>query len=193
MPAAPRAQTAPLVLDSSCWLEFFADTPHAEQFAAAIEAVESLIVPVLTVVEVVKKLTREAGDETAAAALGLMQRGRVVPIDLTLALAERGPRRARGNQPQPAAAPAAALAPPLPVPAPVRPGSAAEPPVVSALVDSGPLLALFNASDHWHGRVLAWLAAHPETRLVSTWPVLTEVCALLARRIHNEAALDFLR
>ena len=87
MPAAPRAQTAPLVLDSSCWLEFFADTPQAEQFAAAIEAVESLIVPVLTVVEVVKKLTREAGDETAAAALGLMQRGRVVPIDLTLTLA----------------------------------------------------------------------------------------------------------
>ena len=86
MPAAPRAQTAPLVLDSSCWLEFFADTPQAEQFAAATEAVESLIVPVLTVVEVVKKLTREAGDETAAAALGLMQRGRVVPIDLTLAL-----------------------------------------------------------------------------------------------------------
>ena len=86
LPAAPRAQTAPLVLDSSCWLEFFADTPQAEQFAAAIEAVESLIVPVLTVVEVVKKLTREAGDETAAAALGLMQRGRVVPIDLTLAL-----------------------------------------------------------------------------------------------------------
>ena len=87
LPAAPRAQTAPLVLDSSCWLEFFADTPQAEQFAAAIEAVESLIVPVLTVVEVVKKLTREAGDETAAAALGLMQRGRVVPIDLTLTLA----------------------------------------------------------------------------------------------------------
>ena len=86
LPAAPRAQAAPLVLDSSCWLEFFADTPQAEQFAAAIEAVESLIVPVLTVYEVVKKLTREAGDETAAAALGLMQRGRVVPIDLDLAL-----------------------------------------------------------------------------------------------------------
>jgi len=79
------------------------------------------------------------------------------------------------------------------VAAPCRPGPAAEPPVASALVDSGPLLALFNASDHWHARVLAWLAAHPETRLVSTWPVLTEVCALLARRIHNGAALDFLR
>ena len=44
------------------------------------------MVPVLTVYEVVKKLAREAGDETAALALSLMQRGRLVDIDLTLAL-----------------------------------------------------------------------------------------------------------
>ena len=60
------------------------------------------------------------------------------------------------------------------------------------LVDSGPLLALFNGADHWHARVVAWLQAHPALGLVSTWPVLTEVCALLARRVHNQAALDFL-
>jgi hypothetical protein len=60
------------------------------------------------------------------------------------------------------------------------------------LVDSGPLLALFNAADHWHAPVLTWLQAHPDVALVSTWPVLTEVCALLARRVHNQAALDFL-
>ena len=60
------------------------------------------------------------------------------------------------------------------------------------LIDSGPLLALFNASDAWHAPVLAWLKQHPNVALVSTWPVLTEVCALLARRVHNQAALDFL-
>ena len=60
------------------------------------------------------------------------------------------------------------------------------------LVDSGPLLALFNAADDWHARVAAWLQAHPDVALISTWPVLTEVCALLARRIRNAAALDFL-
>ena len=60
------------------------------------------------------------------------------------------------------------------------------------LVDSGPLLALFNGADHWHARVVAWLQAHPALALVSTWPVLTEVCALLAQRVHNHAALDFL-
>ncbi len=63
----------------------------------------------------------------------------------------------------------------------------------AVLVDSGPLIALFNASDAWHAPVLAWLQSHPEARLMSTWPVATEVCALLARRIHNDAALDFLR
>ena len=83
----PRAAEAVLVvLDSSCWLEYFADTDRADLFAPAIEAVETLIVPVLTVYEVVKKLVREAGDEVASAALSLMQRGRLVDIDLSLAL-----------------------------------------------------------------------------------------------------------
>ena len=63
----------------------------------------------------------------------------------------------------------------------------------TVLVDSGPLIALFNAADHWHARVLAWLQANPAAVLTSTWPVATEVCALLARRIHNHCALDFLR
>lgn len=66
-------------------------------------------------------------------------------------------------------------------------------PALDALIDSGPLLALFNRNDKWHAPCKAWLQMHPEVRLHSTWPVLTEVCALLARRIHNEAALDFLK
>ena len=66
-------------------MEFFADTPRADLFAAAIEDVDRLVVPVLTIYEVVKKLAREAGDETASAALSLMQPGQVVPVDLSLA------------------------------------------------------------------------------------------------------------
>lgn len=65
--------------------------------------------------------------------------------------------------------------------------------VRAAMVDSGPLLALFNRNDHWHARSVAWLKTNPQVALHSTWPVLTEVCALLARRIHNQAALDFLQ
>ena len=61
------------------------------------------------------------------------------------------------------------------------------------LVDSGPLIALFNAADRWHAPVLAWLQANPAATLLTTWPVATEVCALLARRSGNDCALDFLR
>ena len=49
------------------------------------------------------------------------------------------------------------------------------------LVDSGPLIALFNRGDRWHAPVLDWLRANPAARLLTTWPVATEVCALLAR------------
>jgi uncharacterized protein len=59
------------------------------------------------------------------------------------------------------------------------------------LVDSGPLIGLFNGGDRWHRPVLQWLQAHPQAQLLTTWPVATEVCALLARRVHKKAALDF--
>jgi predicted nucleic acid-binding protein len=77
---------ARLVLDSSCWLEYLADTPRADLFAPAVEAPERLVVPVLTVYEVVKKLMRESGDEAATAALALMQQSEVVEIGLPLAM-----------------------------------------------------------------------------------------------------------
>lgn len=67
------------------------------------------------------------------------------------------------------------------------------PEIKIVLIDSGPLLALFNKHDSWHDRVKIWLQLNPQAKLVTTWPVMTEVCAMLARRIHNEAALDFLR
>ena len=89
-PATRRGKAvaaASIVLDSSCWLEFFADTPRADLYASAIEQAEQLVVPVLTLYEVAKKLSREAGDDVASAALSLMQRGHVVPVDAPLALA----------------------------------------------------------------------------------------------------------
>lgn len=62
----------------------------------------------------------------------------------------------------------------------------------SVAADSGPLLALFCRTDAWNARVLAWVAANPDARLFTTWPVVTEVCALLSKRVSDAAALDFL-
>ena len=82
-----RALARPVVLDSSCWLEHFADSDRAALFAPALVAPAALIVPVITVYEVIKKISRELGDEIASQALSLMHQGRVVDLDLGLALA----------------------------------------------------------------------------------------------------------
>lgn len=72
---------------------------------------------------------------------------------------------------------------------------AAVPAVANRLVvgDSGPLLALFNRSNRWHSPVMQWLKTNPQASLLTIWPVLTEVCTLLARRLGNDSARDFLR
>jgi toxin FitB len=79
-PAATR-----VVLDSSCWLEFLMDTPRAALFADVLEDADALLVPVITVYEVIKKIVRELGDDIASSSLVLMQRSTVVNIDLALA------------------------------------------------------------------------------------------------------------
>jgi toxin FitB len=87
-PTSKAGRRAPqsMVLDSSCWLEFFADGPQAHLYAAALDHVEAVVVPVIVLYEVAKKLHREAGDEVAAAALALMHQAQVVPLDTALAL-----------------------------------------------------------------------------------------------------------
>lgn len=61
-----------------------------------------------------------------------------------------------------------------------------------AVADSGPLLALFDRDDAWHRPVLAFLESHPRLSLLTTWPVVTEVSALLGSRVGKAAELDFL-
>ena len=43
------------VVDSSGWLEYFADGTGASFFAAAIEDIDNLVVPVVSIYEVFKK------------------------------------------------------------------------------------------------------------------------------------------
>ncbi len=60
----------------------------------------------------------------------------------------------------------------------------------SALVDSGPLVALFDPSDNHHKKTLAFMGRFREG-LLTTWPVVTEVCHLL--KFSVDVQLNFLR
>ena len=74
------------VVDSSAWLEYFADGPNAGFFAPAIENVAALVVPTITLLEVFKRLYQQRGESAALMAVAQMQQGRVVELDATVAL-----------------------------------------------------------------------------------------------------------
>ena len=74
------------VVDSSGWLEYFTNSPNASAFAPAIEDLARLAVPSIVVLEVFKKTFRERGELNAFTAAALMRKGRVIPLEESLAL-----------------------------------------------------------------------------------------------------------
>jgi predicted nucleic acid-binding protein len=84
---APPKRAGPNVVDSSAWLEYFADAPGAANFASVIEATSRLVVPAVCLLEVFKVVLRQRGESDALQAAALMQQGTVVELDATLALA----------------------------------------------------------------------------------------------------------
>lgn len=74
------------VVDSSAWLEYFADGPNADFFAPAIENTRELIVPTLSVYEVFKKILQQRGEGDALQAVAVMIQGTVVDLGLDVAL-----------------------------------------------------------------------------------------------------------
>lgn len=74
------------VVDSSAWLEYFADGPNADFFAAAIENTDELLVPAVSLYEVYKRVMQQRDESAALAAIGAMLQGRVVELGTSLAL-----------------------------------------------------------------------------------------------------------
>jgi predicted nucleic acid-binding protein len=68
------------------WLEYLADGPNAGFFAAAIENLAELIVPSLSVYEVVKRVLQQRNEGDALSVVATMQQGQVVNLDTTIAL-----------------------------------------------------------------------------------------------------------
>ena len=61
--------------------------------------------------------------------------------------------------------------------------------MINTLIDAGPIIALFDKSDQHHERVLNFMKTF-DGKLVSTWPVLIEVCYMLD--FNQETQLDFI-
>ena len=74
------------VVDSSGWLEYFAEGPNAGFFAAAVEATDELVVPTVSIYEVFKRVCQQRGEGDALQAVALMQQGEVVGLSVHLAL-----------------------------------------------------------------------------------------------------------
>lgn len=74
------------VVDSSGWLEFFADGPNAEAFAPPLADRAALIVPSISIYEVFKVVLRQRGEDAALQVAALMQQGMVVDLSPSLAM-----------------------------------------------------------------------------------------------------------
>lgn len=60
--------------------------------------------------------------------------------------------------------------------------------MISALIDAGPIIALFDKDDQYHDAVIGFMQGF-QGRLISTWPVLTEVSYMLD--FNKQTQLDF--
>ena len=69
------------LVDSSGWLEFFADGSNASFFSTPLKEVDELVVPTISIYEVFKTVLRQRDESTGLQAVALMKQGQI--IDLT--------------------------------------------------------------------------------------------------------------
>lgn len=74
------------LVDSSGWLEYFADGRNAKYFAPAIEESSELIVSAVNIYEVYKKVMDERNENAAKEAVGLMMQGIIIGVDSSIAI-----------------------------------------------------------------------------------------------------------
>lgn len=74
------------LVDSSGWLEYFADGKNAKFFVQTIENTEELIVSTINLYEVFKKVLIERSEDSALQAVALMQQAKVVDVTSAIAI-----------------------------------------------------------------------------------------------------------
>ena len=74
------------LVDSSGWLEYFADGSNAQFYLPALENIKDLIVPTICIYEVFKRILQQRDEDNACRAVTLMQGGHIIPLDMTLSI-----------------------------------------------------------------------------------------------------------
>lgn len=74
------------VVDSSGWLEYFANGVNAGFFAPPITDAKNLLVPTLSVLEVFKRVLQQRGEGDALQAVALMHQGRIAELTAEIAI-----------------------------------------------------------------------------------------------------------
>jgi len=75
-----------ILVDSSGWLEFFADGKNAKYFSDAIENTNELLVSTINIYEVFKRILQQRDENSAIQAVALLHQGFVIDVDSEIAL-----------------------------------------------------------------------------------------------------------
>lgn len=74
------------LIDSSGWLEYFADGPHAKKYIEPLDSLEDLIVPTICLYEVFKVVLRERDEDSAIQAIAIMKQAKIIELSQDIAL-----------------------------------------------------------------------------------------------------------
>lgn len=74
------------LVDSSAWLEYFADGKNAGVFAPIIEDAALVVVSTINCYEVFKRIAQQRDEDAAIQAISVMQEGAVVEVSVEIAV-----------------------------------------------------------------------------------------------------------
>jgi len=74
------------IVDSSGWLEYFANGTSADFFSKPIEDTDALIVPTISIYEVFKRILQQLDETEALNAIAFMQSGKIIDLSSPIAL-----------------------------------------------------------------------------------------------------------
>lgn len=75
-----------IVVDSSCWIEIFANGNQAKKCQQELDAAKKIFVPTLTIYEVYKKIKQSVSDESGLAAISYISQFEVMALTREVAL-----------------------------------------------------------------------------------------------------------